>query len=564
VALGVLVVVAIAGPAGVAWLVAGGDASSVVAAALPPRSAGSLTASQRSGAAPAAGGVPLRVASQPADARVLVDGHDLGTTPLTTAVPPGPHSVTVRRSGTLDATRDLDVPTQGTALDVALWRAQPTAVKLRPAYPGATIADARFLNDGRVAIVLQLPANGGAVSGQAALREAWLLDPASGRLDAFAPSIRAPVVAVSPEGARLAYLQQAPISPPGQAGAIAPPPMTGRLDEVWIATQQDGQPLRRVFQLPPPERGSGYGTPPPEQLADVAWAPDGRHLLVATRIGHSGDPSRARLLVLDTEVPAAPPRELITMPAVPVPGSYTWTPGGSWVAFEARAENAPGGKGLVTLDAVRLAVDGTPDFRYLADLGGGDSSSATPLPVTPVAWEPAPAEDAPSARLLYTAPVAAAARSGGLLDLGGVLGFGGPAAPPIGLFLVRPATPDLATDDQRRVGSAVGLVGPVWLPPSVGPSAGPVLAMARTNDNGGQLVLRAVDIASGREQDTGSRLPASLGNRSVPGVRWDPTHGQALLLARATTGSRGIAAAEASGDLDVWLVQFAQPREPES
>jgi hypothetical protein len=160
--------------------------------------------------------------------------------------------------------------------------------------------------------------------------------------------------------------------------------------------------------------------------------------------------------------------------------------------------------------------------------------------------------------------VAAAAESRGLLDLGSVLGFRGPAAPPIGLFLVRPATPDLATDDQRRVGSAVGLVGPVWLPTSVGLSAGRVLALARTNDNGGQLVLRALDLASGRVQDTGSRLPAGLGNSSAPGMRWDPIHGQALLLARATTATRGIAATGTSPDLDVWLVQFAQPRQPES
>ena len=219
--------------------------------------------------------------------RVLVDGHDLGTTPLATAVHPGPHQLTVRRNGTLDATRDLDVPAQGTALDVALWRVQPTAVKLRPAYPGATIADAQFLNDGRIAIVLQLPANGGAVLGQAPLREAWLLHPISGRLDAFAPSIRAAVVAVSPDCTRVAYLQQAPPPPPGQAGTGAPPPVTRRLDEVWVATENDSQPLRRVFQLPPPERGSGYGTPPLEQLADVGWAPDGRHLLVAWRRTHS-------------------------------------------------------------------------------------------------------------------------------------------------------------------------------------------------------------------------------------------------------------------------------------
>ena len=321
--------------------------------------------------------------------------------------------MTLRRSGELEATRELDVPAAGATLDVALWHTQPTAVKLRPAYPGAAIADAQFLTDGRIALVLLLPASGGAISVQPPLREVWLLDPTSGRLDAFAPSIRAAALAVSPDGARVAYLQQAPPPPPGQAAAGAAPPITGRLDEVWVATQDDPQSLRRVFQLPPPERSSGYGTPPVEQLADLAWAPDGRHLLVATRIGDGASVSRARLLVLDTDT-ANDPRELITMPAEPVPGSYSWSADGSWVAFAAHAVSSPAGKGLVTLVAAHLTDDGAPDFRYLADLGHADSTSAPPLPVTPVAWEPAPAADAPGARLLYTAPVAAAPAAGGL------------------------------------------------------------------------------------------------------------------------------------------------------
>jgi hypothetical protein len=493
---------------------------------------------------------------------VLVDGHPVGTTPLDTAVQPGRHQVTLRRSGALEATRQLDVPAAGAALDVALWRTQPTAVKLRPAYPAAAIDDAQFLADGRVALVVLLPTSGGAVSSQAPIRETWLLDPTSGRLDAFAPSIRAAALAVSPDGASVAYLQQAP-PPPGQAGASAPAPVTGRLDEVWVASHGDRQPLRRVFQLPPPKRGSGYGTPPVEQLTDLAWDPDGRHLVVATRIGDGASPSRARLLVLDTQDTGAPPRELITMPAEPVPGSYTWSADGSWVAFEARADSAPAGRGLVTLVAARVADDVALDFRYLADLGRTDSTTAPPLPVAPVAWEPATAEDVPGARLLYTAPVASASSAGGLLDLGGLLGFRPPAAPPSGLFVTTPAAPELTPDDQRRVGSTTGLVGPIWLPPAVGPDAGPVLALARTNDNGGQLALRTVDLASGRAQDTGSHLPAGVGSRSSPGVRWDALHGQALLLARATTSSGGIATAPVSSpDLDVWLVQFAQPREP--
>ena len=296
VALGVLALVAVAGAAAAAWLLAGGGIAGVAAGLSVPAARGS-DAGQ-----PVAGGVPLQAATWPVDAQVLVDGHAVGTTPLVTTVLPGPHQVTLRRSGELDATRELDVPAAGATLDVALWRTQPTAVKLRPAYPGAAIADAQFLTDGRIALVLLLPASGGAISVQPPLREAWLLDPASGRLDAFAPSIRAAALAVSPSGARVAYLQQsaATTARPGRRGR-QPPPITGRLDEVWVATQDDPQSLRRVFQLPPPERGSGYGTPPVEQLADLAWAPDGRHLLVATRIGDGASVSRARLLVLDTD-----------------------------------------------------------------------------------------------------------------------------------------------------------------------------------------------------------------------------------------------------------------------
>ncbi len=65
--------------------------------------------------------------------------------------------------------------------------------------------------------------------------------------------------------------------------------------------------------------------------------------------------------------------------------------------------------------------------------GHADSSSPPPLPVAPVAWEPAPAADADRCP-------AAVHRAGGrprpaqraALDLGGLLGFRGPAEPPSG------------------------------------------------------------------------------------------------------------------------------------
>ena len=282
---------------------------------------------ERFSAGPVAAGVPLQAHSRP-DAQVLVDGHVVDTTPLVTTVLPGPHQVTLRRGGELDATRELDVPAAGTSLDVAPWRAQPTVVRLRPAYPGATIADVRFLTDGRIALVLLLPASGGAVSSQPPLREAWLLDPASVRLDAFTPSIRALALAVSPSGTQVANLQRAPRPPSGQATAGMSPPISGRLDEVWVATQDDPQSLRRVFQLPPPDRGSGYGTPPVEQLADLSWTPDGRRLLVATRIGDGTSVSRAHLLVLDTQN-AYDARELITIRPSRCPEATAGRPTGS-------------------------------------------------------------------------------------------------------------------------------------------------------------------------------------------------------------------------------------------
>jgi hypothetical protein len=70
VAMGALGLVAVAGAAGAAWLLAGGDAA-LVTAALPFQVPGPVGARPSSGAAngPLPGGVPLRAASQPSDGR---------------------------------------------------------------------------------------------------------------------------------------------------------------------------------------------------------------------------------------------------------------------------------------------------------------------------------------------------------------------------------------------------------------------------------------------------------------------------------------------------------------
>jgi hypothetical protein len=125
---------------------------------------------------------------------------------------------------------------------------------------------------------------------------------------------RSQVLVVSPDGRRVAYLQKAPRRPDQ---AIA---QGSRLDEVWVASA-DGGSLVRVFALPPVAPASPYGTAELERLIDLGWAPDGRRVLVATRIGEPlSGPVRGRRLVVEG-MPSggagsvAAPVELVTMPA---------------------------------------------------------------------------------------------------------------------------------------------------------------------------------------------------------------------------------------------------------
>jgi hypothetical protein len=280
-----------------------------------------------------------------------------------------------------------------------------------------------------------------------------------------------------------------------------------------------------------------YGAPPVERLMDLAWAPDGHSLLVATQLGDStgGGPSRSRLLLLDgqprgQEATSPPPVELITLPAEVVPGSYSWAPDGHWVAFLVRASSAPGGKGLLSLVALDI---GTGSFRYLADLGRAGQPT-DPLPVAPVARQPAGADGA-GERLVYVAPVPGATSSGAS-GLFGLLSAAAPAEPPSGLFTATPAAPDLAPEERRRLGTTTGVLGPVWRGSGSGRTGASLLGLART-DQGGQLALRGIDPASGRVQDLGMGLPAEVAPRAAAvAVRWDAVDGRALVLARPPAG----------------------------
>ena len=69
-------------------------------------------------------------------------------------------------------------------VNVNMWLRRPTAMLLKPAYPGATITDAAFLGDGRLALSMANPAESTG-SGKRALDEAWIYDPVRSSLVQF-------------------------------------------------------------------------------------------------------------------------------------------------------------------------------------------------------------------------------------------------------------------------------------------------------------------------------------------------------------------------------------------
>ncbi len=112
---------------------------------------------------------------------------------------------------------------------------------------------------------------------------------------------------------------------------------------------------------------------PDEQLVDLAWAPDSRHLLVVGRQQPSLGMERTSLRWLDTTTGTA--QLLALLPSEVVPGSYVWRPDGHALAFLVHT---------ASLSAVCTLSD-TGEFHYLGDLG--HDGTAGP-PVAPVAWGP--------------------------------------------------------------------------------------------------------------------------------------------------------------------------------
>jgi len=411
-----------------------------------------------------------------------VDDQPRGLTPTTVDVVPGPHVVTFQASDAIAETRPLVVVADDAHLDVSLWRAHPTVQYLKPALPGGALIDARFRDDGRLGLVLELP--GGE-------HQVWSVDPerrfATQRLSDVAPR---GAVAIRPDGQQLAYLL--PREP--ATGAALGTLEQDRGATVWLAAAAGGELPRHTWSLPEGD----------EELTDLAWAPDGQHLLLVGRQHPDLGSERTSLRWLDTATADAP--LLALLPSDVAPGSYAWSPDGHTVAFVVHTAQ---------LAAVCLLSD-TGAFRYLGDLG--HDGLAGP-PVAPVAW-------APDGGLLYGALLRQAPAS--------TTSANPFVRPAVGLYLADPA--DAL---GHPLGGEAGLA-PLWRPDG----ARFVVGLPSGQDGG--LRLRALD------RDDQAREVATL---DVPapgatgyGVRWDFTRQRALII---TTHAAGQGPAH-----DFWLLDF--------
>jgi hypothetical protein len=387
----------------VGWLLAGGDLPSAEVFFGQPKSAVRQSSP---------GDVPVHIDSTPSGARVSIDGARYGAesesekTPLDVRLSPGQHSLSFEHPDAFEDGRPLYVAEDGAVVDIALWRRHPDVVPLRPVYPGASLVDARFLDDGQVALLVGLPAQPGAPG---VSRELWRLDPAMGQLArVIVPGLDAPAstLVLAPSGQQVAYVA------PGSAAAVTTSlwPVNGNTpvqpqpgshsDAVWVAPLDASLPSRRIFELPAAS-GPAHSSVP-ERITGVAWTPDGLRLVVTTR--QAGPPIRSRIFLVDAvarnDTSSEPDSaELVLLPAEVVPRSLLIDPGGRWLALVTHAAVAPGGNDLLNLCVLELQPSGM--FRDLADLG-----SATPGPsVAPFAWTPD--LDKAHGRLVFVGPAPA-------------------------------------------------------------------------------------------------------------------------------------------------------------
>jgi hypothetical protein len=525
----------------VGWLLAGGSLPSVEIFSGPFE----LVSADGS-----AGGAPLHLDSTPSDAAVRIDGIPRGKTPLDIGLAPGQHTLNLKHPDALDDDLPVDIPDSGANVGVGLWTRRPDVLPVRPVYPGAALVDARFGNDGQVALLVESPGQPGAAGSN---RTLWRLDPTTTRLTRVGLPLEsgpASTIVLAPSGEWAAYVvpgttssQSASLWP--QSGTLAGSAAEARSDSVWVAPVDGPRPPRRIFDLPPASAGAAGGS---ERIVDLVWTPDGSRLVAITR--QAGRSTGARVFLANAPVadaadgdskPAAD--QLVLLPAEVLPGSAVPDPTGRWLALVTHAATAPGGdNNLLNLCVLELQPGGT--FRDVADLG----STATG-PLAPVAWPPV-AISTGANRLVFVGPAPVTASSGG--GPFGILGPLQPTAPPSGLFMADLQASRLGDAQPRRLGTAINNYALGWR------SQTTLYSFAREDD--GTLALHSVDPTSGAVHDLGVHLPAGTaqGARRLS-VRWDARHGNALLLAHAAdSGSSGLS--PSSGPLQAWLVSFVSAK----
>lgn len=449
--------------------------------------------------------ITVTIGSTPAGAAVLVDGKPRGHTPAVLSLPPGDHHVTLRRDGYMDAALPLPLARDAppVSLDIALWLRTPRVRRLRPPLPGATIVDARFLDDGRLTLVTASPPSGE--------RQAWVVEPGGDTRRTGPPETHA-AVAPAPDGRRVAYLARAAAQTSGGPGSGDP-----RATELWV-TERDGEGGERRFALP-----LGHAAPD-ERLLDLTWAPDSRYLLLVSQFRlPGGDGTRTRLLWHDTATPLdaagnGAVRELVTLPSDVAPASWTWRPDGSQVAFLTRVA------GRVALCLLGTPLDTHASerphhdqalFRYLADL---DSDAALPR-IAPLAWAPV----GYPARVVYASPV-------DTTESGGLFSSNSRGA---ALFV-----DDLAGDPADRLASA-SILAPAW-------RADGFIATLVTTKRNGPVTTRLV----ASDGTTVDGAAVSLAGNTPDGVRWD------LTLARAIVTSPAAGSSVGAEGCDLWLLHW--------
>ena len=350
------------------------------------------------------------------------------------------YTITVQAPDATPETRDVDATSADGRLELSLWRCHPTVQYLRPALPGATLLDARFLADGQLGLVLQLP--GGEL-------QPWTLDPdddlATDRLGTSAP--HAPL-AIRSDGQAIAILQPRADAPaPGSSAVFSDRVPAG---EVWLIPANADVAPQHVWSA----------NDPAEELVDLEWAPDQDHLLVIGRQSVSGGATRTAIHWL--EAASGGEQDLALLPSDVAADTYVWSPDGETVAFVVHT---------ASLAAVcTLSVGG--DFRYLGDL---NHDGLLGPPVAPVAW-------APDGRVLYGALVSQTPAATSTAPFG---------QNPAGLFLA-----DAADGPGHSFASSPALA-PVWRPD------GRLLAMGLPSGQETRLHLRELD-AQGTAHDLAS------------------------------------------------------------